>query len=85
MNWALIVNESVRKTLKRIPRPDAERIIKALEELTINPYAGDIRKMEGEDDTWRRRIGAYRIQYEVLTSERIIRVFEVSRRTSNTY
>lgn len=85
MNWALIVNSSVRKTLKRIPRPDAERIIKVLEELTANPYAGDIRKMEGEDDIWRRRIGAYRMKYEVRTSQRIIHVFEVNRRTSNTY
>ncbi len=85
MNWGLIVNSSVRKTLKRIPRPDAERIVKILEELTANPYAGDIRKMEGTDDTWRRRIGEYRMKYEVRTSEHIIHVFEVSRRTSSTY
>lgn len=85
MNWVLIVDSSVRKILKRIPRPDAERIIKIFEELTVNPYAGDIRKMEGEDDTWRRRIGTYRMKYEVRTSERTIRVFEVSRRTSKTY
>ncbi|OHA03354.1 MAG: hypothetical protein A3J58_01285 [Candidatus Sungbacteria bacterium RIFCSPHIGHO2_02_FULL_52_23] len=85
MNWVLTVNSSVRKTLKRISRTDAERIVKAFEELTINPYAGDIRKMEGEDDTWRRRIGAYRIKYEVQTAERIIRIFEISRRTSKTY
>lgn len=85
MNWTLIVNSSVRKALKRIPRSDAERIIKILEELAINPYVGDIRKMEGENDTWRRRIGEYRMKYEVRTSERIIHIFEVGRRTSNTY
>ena len=85
MNWVLTVNSSVRKTLKRISRKDAERLVEAFEELTINPYAGDVRKMEGEDDTWRRRIGAYRIKYEILISERAIRVFEASRRTSKTY
>lgn len=85
MNWVLTVENSVRKILKRIPRPDAERIVKIFEELTVNPYAGDIRKMEGEDDTWRRRTGAYRMKYEIRISERTIRVFEVSRRASKTY
>ena len=85
MNWVLIVNAPVRKVLKRVPRKDAERIVAILEELTINPYAGDIRKMEGEDDTWRRRVGAYRIKYEIRTLERMIRILEVKRRASNTY
>ena len=85
MNWVLIVNSFVRKTLKRIPRKDAERIVQVFEELTVNPYAGDIRKMEGEDDTWRRRIGSYRIKYEIKTSEKIICVLEVIRRTSKAY
>ena len=85
MNWVLIVNSTVRKALKRIPRKDAERIVEIFEELTVNPYAGDIRKMEGENDTWRRRIGSYRIKYEVKTPERTIQIAEVKRRTSNTY
>lgn len=85
MNWVLTVNSSVRKLLKRIPRKDAERIIHIFEELTVNPYAGDIQKMEGEDDTWRRRIGSYRMKYEVKISQKAIHVFELARRTSNTY
>ena len=56
-----------------------------MEECAVNPYAGDIEKMEGTEDIWRRRIGAYRITYEIRTKEKMVYVFEVAHRTSNTY
>ncbi len=62
-----------------------ERITAAIKEFAINPYAGDIEKMEGEKDTWRRRIGAYRIFYEIHTARKIIYIFEIKRHASNTY
>ena len=37
-----------------------------VEKLPLNPYAGDIKKMEGEEYVWRRRVGAYRIFYEIM-------------------
>ena len=61
------------------------RIAEALKELRSDPYMGDIEKLEGEENSWRRRIGAFRIVYEIETKEKIIRVFEVKRRTSVTY
>lgn len=85
MNWNLIVNSSVHKILKTIPRKHAKQIIEVFDELSVNPYAGDIRKMKGEEETWRRRIGSYRMKYEIQSSQRLIRILEVSRRTSNTY
>ena len=85
MTWELIVDATVRKQLKRIPQRDATRIFHAIEELAINPYAGDIEKMGGEKDIWRRRIGAYRIFYEIYTTRRMIYVFDVRHRTSSTY
>lgn len=85
MNWILIIDNGVRKRLKRIPKDKARRIIEAIQEFAVNPYAGDIEKMEGTDDVWRRRIGAYRIKYEIHTREKLIHIFEVERRTSKTY
>jgi len=85
MSWNLIVNSSVHKILKRIPRKHAKQIIEFFDELSVSPYAGDIKKMEGEEDTWRRRIGSYRIKYEIQHPQKLIRVLEVIRRTSNTY
>ena len=85
MNWVLTINSLSRKALKRIERKDAKRIVEVFEELVMDPYVGDIRKMEGENDTWRRRVGSYRIKYEIEVSQKAIRILEVKRRTSNTY
>lgn len=57
-NWVLQVDPAVYKYLKKIPRQDAERILFVIEkELPENPFSGDIQKMGGEVDTWRRRVG----------------------------
>lgn len=85
MSWTLLVDPAVFKFLKRIPQRDAARIVSVIEGLGVNPYAGDIEKMKGEEDVWRRRVGAYRLFYEVLTSRRVVHVYRVERRTSTTY
>lgn len=85
MSWALIIDGDARKYLKRISKDDAKKIFDVIQGLAINPYAGDIQKMESEKDSWRRRVGTYRIKYEVRVKERIIYVFDVERRTSSTY
>ena len=84
-NWVLEIDPSVFKALKKIPRQDTETVLKIIKLLPANPYFGDIQKMKGEDETWRRRIGAFRIFYKIKIRERIILVFRLERRTSRTY
>lgn len=84
-NWVLEVDPRIYKFLSKIPRGDAERILFAITKLQDNPYTGDIEKMKGERNSWRRRIGSYRIFYEIIVSERTINVFHIERRGSKTY
>ena len=85
MNWTVFVGNRAGKNLKRFPKHDQENIRFALRQFAVNPSTGDIEKMEGERDVWRRRIGAYRIKYEVRQAQRLVYVFEIKRRTSTTY
>ncbi len=84
-NWVLQVDTIVYKFLKKIPRKDVERVLFAINNLTDDPFYGDIKKMKGEENSWRRRIGVYRIFYEIIPQEKIIYVFKAERRTSKTY
>lgn len=84
-NWVLQIDPVVFKTLKKIPRKNAERILFTIENLPFNPFSGDIQKMKGEKNVWRQRIGAYRIFYELIPRGKIIYVFLVERRGSKTY
>ncbi|KKT28728.1 hypothetical protein A3G55_03795 [Candidatus Giovannonibacteria bacterium RIFCSPLOWO2_12_FULL_44_25] len=84
-NWGLEVDRSVFKALKRVSRYDAERILEIIKILPANPYFGDVQKMKGEENSWRRRIGAFRIFYKIKSVEKVILVFHLERRTSKTY
>ena len=85
MNWNVKLANRTSKEMKKIPKKDAERLLFILEEISENPYRGDIEKIKGEENTWRRRIGSYRIIYEIFTTQKLIWVFSIKRRTTDTY
>lgn len=85
INWVLETDPSIFKWLKKIPRKDAEHILFTIESMSFDPYQGDIQKMKGEKDTWRRRIGSYRIFYEIFQENKTVVIFKIERRTSHTY
>jgi len=84
-NWEVKIDNGVYRELRRVPRNDRERIISVIEDPLFDPYIGDLEKIKGEDDTWRKRIGAYRIFHTVTQRGRIVHIFWVERRTSKTY
>ena len=49
------------------------------------PFAGDIVRLQGETNTWRRRVGNYRTFFEVSTQTRTVAILDIARRTSTTY
>ena len=85
MNWELKIDQHVIKYLRKVSKEDSRRIYVIIQALVINPYGGDIKKLSDRADTWRRRVGSYRILYEVFLAKRVIHVYDVKRRTSQTY
>ena len=85
MNWDLLVDPAVRKFLRRVPKNQAEKIGAVIDGFISDPYFSDIEKMSGEEDTWRRRVGSYRIFYKILPTRNLVFVFKIKRRTSSTY
>ena len=83
-DWVLLVEPKVAKVSKKFPRKDREYISTAVAEMRLNPYTGDFTKLEG-NNVWRRRVGSYRIFFEVDQVARTIIIFRIRRRGSNTY
>jgi len=81
-NWELKIRNKVSKALAKFPEKDKTRLVEAIGQLPLNPHAGDIEKIKGEEYTWRRRIGVYRMFYELIPRDRVI---YIERRTSKTY
>jgi mRNA-degrading endonuclease RelE of RelBE toxin-antitoxin system len=50
-----------------------------------NPFAGDIVRLKGQPAAWRRRVGSYRILFDVHPEESLLLVTAIVRRSSTTY
>ncbi|TSC77529.1 MAG: hypothetical protein G01um101433_556 [Parcubacteria group bacterium Gr01-1014_33] len=52
-----------------MPSPDLWRIEKVIDGMRENPFMGDLHKLGGSEAEWRRRVGSYRIIFELSVAE----------------
>ena len=84
MQWTVALSERAQKSRKGLPSGDERRIAAALAAMLADPLSGDVIKLRGTD-AFRRRVGNYRIIFDIDFKARSVRVFDILRRTSTTY
>ena len=85
MAWTVVVAKAAQKQVARFPAKDQGKLAGALVAMETDPFFGDIIKLEGQKDRWRRRAGSYRIFFAVDRAARTVSVNAIVRRTSTTY
>jgi mRNA-degrading endonuclease RelE of RelBE toxin-antitoxin system len=85
MTWDLILTKPATRDLRDVPHADVEHIDAAFEDMRSDPYDGDIKFLKGTNRTLRRRVGAWRILFEVHADRHLVVILGVTRRSSNTY
>ena len=85
MSWKLFLRKKAKKDFLHFPKSDQKYLKTVFREIAGNPFSGDIKKMKDEKNAWRRRVGAYRIFYEVRNDENVVYIYRMKRRTSKTY
>lgn len=85
MTWTVIVARLARKQLLTLPPRDQDKVAAAVRAIAENPLSGDVVKLEGEKNAWRRRVGSYRIFFNVDGRDRRVSIDAIVRRTSTTY
>ena len=73
------VSRKAKKYLDKLPQNDKERILCVLRNLRENPFAFDIKKLEGTE-FHRIRVGKFRIIIYIDWENRIIIVFKIDKR-----
>ena len=68
MNFHIRIRRSAQKALVKIDHQNRERIIKAIQNLSLNPRPLGCKKLSGRD-AWRIRIGNYRVIYEIYDND----------------
>ncbi len=66
--YKVILSHQAVKSIKKLPKYVKERVLTVLKELPHHPiptFKYDVKKIKGEDYTYRIRLGKYRILYEI--------------------
>jgi mRNA interferase RelE/StbE len=85
MIWHLHLAGPAQKEFQKLPPKDQARVKAALLSMEQDPFRGDIKRLKGQTTAWRRRVGNYRIIYDLYIEEHLIVVAGILRRTSTTY
>ena len=84
MKWGLLIASRAKRQLRRLSAEDRDRIDEAFSEMCEDPFDGDVKFLRGVN-ALRRRVGDWRILFELDEKKRIIFIDAVKRRGSNTY
>jgi mRNA-degrading endonuclease RelE of RelBE toxin-antitoxin system len=85
MSWTLLVTGPAQKEFRKLPGKDQARVRAALAAMQADPFSGDVVRLKAQPTAWRRRVGNYRILYDLDLDRYLIIVASIRRRTSTTY
>lgn len=79
-SYSITWKNSAKKELRRIPKKELLSILNEVEKLTSNPFPSSHKKIQGTNDTYRLKIGNYRVVYYLENDELIIEIIRVRHR-----
>lgn len=79
--YELRVDKKAAKYLKRLDKPNQKRLMDALTELAENPFVDtSVKRLKGYSSTFRKRVGAFRIIFEIDQGHLIVLVLKIGSR-----
>lgn len=80
MTYRVIVKPAAERDLEKLPRDVLRRVTERMIALEEDPRPPGCKKLTGEEDLYRIRVGDYRVVYEVDDGERGVRIARVRHR-----
>lgn len=80
MKYQVDFTRQSRKQLDQLPIPVKKRILKRLLALEDHPQSSSAKKLSGQEEIWRLRVGDYRVIYEIQGERLVVLVLRVGHR-----
>ncbi len=81
MSYQVEFSRGARKQFRKLSLNIKRRIQSKINELAIEPRPNRVKKLQGEDNLYRIRVGDYRIVYEIKDDVLLIIVIRVKHRS----
>jgi mRNA interferase RelE/StbE len=80
MAYAIQFKPAALRQLEKLPRSIRNRIANKIETLADDPFPAGCKKLSGLPDTWRVRVGDYRVIYQLHHGTLLVLVLTVGHR-----
>ena len=75
--WQVIILHEPEKVLKKLPKDLLKRMHKVIDGLSSSPTPAGCKKLVGDDNLYRVRVGDWRISYAVEKDRLIVLILEI--------
>jgi len=79
--YAITFARSARKELEALSRPIVARVLNRIEALERDPRPSGCRKLVGQGNLWRIRVGDYRVIYEIDDGRQTVDISAIRHRS----
>ena len=80
MAYQVLIKDSARKELAALSLPLQKRIDTRIRALSENPRPSGVKKLAGDENLYRLRVGDYRIIYQIRDQALLVLVIKISHR-----
>ena len=85
MPYRVELAPAARRDLRRLPLEVRARLAAPIQALGERPRPTGVRKLQGQELTWRIRVGSYRVVYDILDDRDLVVILRVARRSETIY
>lgn len=78
--YKVLVEKKAFKELKKLDKTVVRRVMTAIQKLSSDPRPPGSKKLSGSENTWRIRVGDYRVLYAIDDVIRLIEITKVGHR-----
>ncbi len=81
MTYRILLSKKAQKQLSKILKGDQRNIVLSIENLTVfSDKSKNIKRLKTPFPGYRKRIGSYRILFEVIVKENEIKIYKIGHR-----
>jgi len=80
-DYSITFARSARKELESLPPKEVNRIFPKIASLSEKPRPDGCKKLSGEGNLWRIRVGNYRVIYSIDDGGRIVDIIQIRHRS----
>ncbi len=81
MTYEVKFTKGAKKMFKKLSQELQDRIQLKIDDLATEPRPNKVKKLQGEENTYRIRIGDYRVIYDIFDDILLVKIIDVGHRS----